>query len=636
MQLPITHITLYKHGVGFFERRGQVQGEAIELTFREEEMNDVLKSLIAIDAGPGQVLGVDFATLQSREERLAGCSVRLGSRRSLRDLLRSLRGRRVTLRLRDSEPCTGTLVGLDEPAKSRPLDEGWVSLLVDDSEQVMRIALGQLQGVEIRDERGAADLRYFLKTSLGQERDRHVTLHLTPGSHELMVGYVAPAPTWRVSYRLVLDESGALLLGWGIFDNSLDEDLRGISLSLVAGMPISFIYDLYTPFTPERPLIKETGRAAAAPVAFEAAQAKAAPQMLEMVGAAAPAPAPPIPRKRAVRMSRDSLAEAQPVAAQGESLGELFQYVIQTPVTVGRGQSAMVPIVSADLRYRKDLLYNGAKQAAHPVATLRVPNDSGLTLERGPVTVVDDGEYVGEAILPFTAAGGEIVVPYAVELGVEVKEERRSRRELYRLAIKGAYMNMEEWDIRQRIYRLHSKSGRELAVLIEHPRSGPYELFQTPSPAESTPSAWRFAVNVPPYQSVALTVQERRLVSRSEELRRQTHASLQRYLQQGLMNRRQHDRLIKLLTLYDALEDYAQKLQRLAKEREQLYRQQEQIRENLGALGQTGQEGALRGQYVARLQASEAQLQSLNKQEAELKAMVRQVERDIEARLKAL
>ena len=41
--LPITHITLYKHGVGFFERRTPLSGEEVELSFRVEEMNDILK-----------------------------------------------------------------------------------------------------------------------------------------------------------------------------------------------------------------------------------------------------------------------------------------------------------------------------------------------------------------------------------------------------------------------------------------------------------------------------------------------------------------------------------------------------------------------------------------------------------------
>ena len=27
--LPITHMTLYKHGVGFFERRAKLSGEAV-------------------------------------------------------------------------------------------------------------------------------------------------------------------------------------------------------------------------------------------------------------------------------------------------------------------------------------------------------------------------------------------------------------------------------------------------------------------------------------------------------------------------------------------------------------------------------------------------------------------------------
>ena len=113
-RLPITHVTLYKHGVGFFERRGEVDGEKITLSFRLEEMNDLLKSLTVIDEGGGQVLGIDYATPQSREERLAGSSIRLDDDRSLQDLLVGLRGRRVRLLLDQGEALEGTLVGMDE------------------------------------------------------------------------------------------------------------------------------------------------------------------------------------------------------------------------------------------------------------------------------------------------------------------------------------------------------------------------------------------------------------------------------------------------------------------------------------------------------------------------------------------
>jgi hypothetical protein len=62
-------MTLYKHGVGYFRRRGPVEGEAIKLTFRREEMDDLLKSLTVIDLGEGQVRGVDYDTPQSLAER---------------------------------------------------------------------------------------------------------------------------------------------------------------------------------------------------------------------------------------------------------------------------------------------------------------------------------------------------------------------------------------------------------------------------------------------------------------------------------------------------------------------------------------------------------------------------------------
>ena len=218
---------------------------------------------------------------------------------------------------------------------------------------------------------------------------------------------------WRVSYRLVVDshreptQPRALLMGWGIFDNRLEEDLQGISLSLTAGMPISFVYDLYTPFTPERPVVKEEARVAAAPVEFagvvpEADECLAEPAFIRTL---APPPAPP---SLAV-MEKASLADMErsaPVTTKGAALGELFQYVIGTPVTVGRGQSAMVPIISAQLKALKEWLYNGAKLPAHPAATLRLNNTTGLTLERGPVTVIENGEYVGEAVLPFTVVAG--------------------------------------------------------------------------------------------------------------------------------------------------------------------------------------------------------------------------------------
>ncbi len=644
--LPITHITLYKHGVGFFERRAELSGEKVELSFRVEEMNDILKSLTVIDWGEGQVLGVDYATPQSREERLAGCSIRLSDARSLRDLLVGLRGRRVRLLLDQEEAIAGTLLGLDEVAERQPMDTSLVSLLLDEADRVQTVNLGRVGGVEILDERGAGDLRFFLQTALSQENYRQVTIRLTPGGHDLSVSYIAPAPTWRVSYRLVADPEAddgphALLLGWGIFDNRLEEDLDAISMSLVAGMPISFVYDLYTPFTPKRPVVKEEARVAAAPVDFAAQMAPPAPPAAEGMGMGTGMALGQMMDVRAKRsapkaLSREALVETAPVTTTGKALGELFQYVIGTPVTVGRGQSAMVPIVSADLDYGKDLLYNGTKMATHPVATLRLENATGLTLERGPVTVIEQGQYAGEAVLPFTVDGGEVVVPYAVELGVKVREQSDSRRELHGVSIKGAYAHFEEWYIQQRQYQLNNSVGKAMTVLVEHPRTAYYDLSDTPEPKERTEGHWRFEVEVPARGETTLKVQERRLMRRKEELRKQSYKGLQDFLKRGLLDRQTHDRVAELLGVWEKIEENEQRLEKMEKERQKVYKAQQQIQGNMGALTQTGKEGKLRSQYVEKLEASEEQLKALARQESEVKAEIARLKQEVKKQIAAL
>lgn len=656
--IPITHMTLYKHGVGYFERRARLSGDEISLAFRVEAMNDVLKSLTAIDFGGGQVLGIEYPSPQSREELLAGCSIRLSDSRSLQDLLASLRGRRVRLRLDQQETLSGILIGLDDAPEEEPLATALVSLLLDDSSAVQAAPLARVQGVELLDDSAAGDLRFFLASSLTQEAHRQVTVRLTPGEHDLQVSYVAPAPSWRVSYRLVVEEREvgkevgkeegkgegkegqrrALLLGWGIFDNRLEEDLKEISLALVAGMPVSFVYDLMTPVTPQRPEIADESRVAAGPVEFAQAAPPPAPKLARMaVMAEAPAAlgsaAMPAAAPRGV--SADALASAVPVAASGAELGELFAYQIATPVTVGRGQSAMAPIVSARLDCRKDLLYNGSKLASHPVATLRMPNSTGLTLERGPATVIDNGQYAGEAVLPLTAAEGEIVAPYAVELAIKVQEESQSSRELHALRVSGHYLLIEEWDVRTRRYQLNNSSAQAMTVLVEHPRNASYELASTPAPQEQTAEQLRFAVQTPGRGEAKLAVVERRLISRREEIRGQSAQNLHSYLARGLLDAKTHDRLTGLLSLWEQIAAHERRLAEIEQARQKLYQGQEQARGNMAALGAAGKEGELRASYVDKLRASEQQLDALAGEEQKLQAEIARLKANVDTALRA-
>ncbi|MDM8526973.1 hypothetical protein QUF58_02070 [Anaerolineales bacterium HSG24] len=637
--LPVVHMTLYKHGVGFFRRRGLVNGEGLKLSFRREEMDDMLKSLTVIDHTEGQVQGIDYDTPQSQAERLAGCSVILDDQRSLRDLLIALRGRQVKLFIKNDEPIEGLLLGLDE-ADENPLENSSVSILQQRTASVSVLTIKRLTGIELQDETATSDLRFFLQTALGQETHRSITIRLSSGEHDLEVSYIAPAPTWRVSYRLVTyqqtdgEQPEALLQGWGIFDNRLEEDLNEISLSLTAGMPISFVYDLYTPHTPERPVVEDEDRTAAAPIMFESAAELDDAVSFGMM-ASAPPPSPKAYRARPVSRSHiaSGMEKSVQTAATGKAMGELFQYNVSAPVTVGRGQSAMVPIVGNKLGFKKDLIYNGNKMPTHPVATIRFKNLTGLTLERGPVTVMEQDEYVGEAVLPFSTNEAETVISYAVELGVHINETLKTESHLNSLEVKGRFLHQNFYDVRRMIYQVDNRTATDKTVLLEHNRVNNYTIFDTPEPTEKTLETVRYEVKAMAGKITEFTVQERYLRASRQEIRKLSYKGLQHYLKDKFLDETTFQALKSLLDLWAKISQLEQEIANQEGRRKKIYQIQEQAQKNMAVLSQDGEEGRLRSRYVKQLTESEEELtqidQTVMQMQHEIKTIAHRLEQKI-------
>ena len=64
-------VILYKHGVAYFLRGGEIKaGEAARLDFKASEMNDVLKSLTVTDRGGNKVSGIRYDAREPLEKRL--------------------------------------------------------------------------------------------------------------------------------------------------------------------------------------------------------------------------------------------------------------------------------------------------------------------------------------------------------------------------------------------------------------------------------------------------------------------------------------------------------------------------------------------------------------------------------------
>ena len=76
--LPIHRVTLYTSGVGYFERSGAVDGDATQtLLFPVGQVNDVLKSLVLLDAGGGSIRPVTYAAQDPLGRQLQSFSVDL-------------------------------------------------------------------------------------------------------------------------------------------------------------------------------------------------------------------------------------------------------------------------------------------------------------------------------------------------------------------------------------------------------------------------------------------------------------------------------------------------------------------------------------------------------------------------------
>src|SRR5262249_1989785 len=138
-------------------------------------------------------------------------------------------------------------------------------------------------------------------------------------------------------------------------------------------------------------------------------------QAAERAGARG-APAPAGAKLARVR----SAVSSAPAQVRERKLGDLFEYEIEHPVTIRRNQSALVPIVLRPFEGRPVLLHNRDTRPGIPMRCVELKNTTGLTLEGGPVTVLEGGSYVGEAMLDTLKPAEERLVPYAVELSERV------------------------------------------------------------------------------------------------------------------------------------------------------------------------------------------------------------------------
>lgn len=311
-----------------------------------------------------------------------------------------------------------------------------------------------------------------------------------------------------------------------------------------------------------------------------------------------------------------------------QEVGDLFAYEITQPVDVGRGRSALVPILQAEADAERVVLYNPEIRDKNPMTAFRIKNTTGLTLEGGPVTVFEGDAYVGEAMLDTLRKADERITPYSVELGVTVKHESFHQRESFTKATRhGQYLYKHYRELLVTRYELSSRLERELTAYLDHRFT--YAVREgTPEPAEITDNFWRFRLQLEQGKTTRFEVKEVAEQTESIYLPNIALAEIKRLHSDELIPEATRKQLETIAghaeTLARAQEQIAQKKQAI----EKLEQGQARLRENLKALGASSEEARLRSKYVAKLTDEEEQIERLR---AEIVQLEKRVEGEKEA-----
>jgi hypothetical protein len=251
--------------------------------------------------------------------------------------------------------------------------------------------------------------------------------------------------------------------------------------------------------------------------------------------------------------------------------------------------------------------------------------------------VLENANYVGEAVIAFTPAEGEFFVPYAVDLGVQVTRSLSSREEMVAIRFGNEdYLLCDYYAIRQTDYQIENRNPDSIQLVIEQRINPDYELFATPAPVDQTAEFYRWQVTSAARVNSQFVVQERRIVSRHSSIRNLDYQTLQNYLQDQFLDQTTYDRLKAILGLHQDIQEYQTARALLSRHREDLATEQQEAVKKLQPLGRDGEEGALRRRYVSKLQDLENTTEQLAQEIATLDDAIAQIETQIKIQLQRL
>ena len=690
--LPIRRVVLYSNGVAYIERRGIVTGNAeVNLSFKQSQVDDVLKSMIVLDLGQGKIGAVSYNSSAPISSRMSEIPFSVdpvsANGGGIASVLAQLQGAKVLV-ASTKGTASGSVLTLERKQITVDKETQTTTILVIASEsgEISSFDLRDVKSVKLLEDGTRKDVNEFANAAASARRLDAKTITVTSqgtGQREMVVSYTIAAPIWKTTYRVVLDQDGKpFFQGWAIVDNVSEEDWRNVQMSLVSGSPISFIQNLQKPFYRYRPVVPIPSDLQLQPQIYEPQSGTGSGNGGSTINSTSSQLTNTVSPQQIMSLplngrSNQSLTKLQPgyqidgtsgsentfivdgqevsnfragiaaqtkvsdaltsgnsgvtTAARGDEIGDLFQYNIEQPVTVERNRSALIPIVQAKMDGERVAVYNETVRRDRPFSGVLLNNQTGLTLEAGSMTVIDGNAYAGEALMERLKPKEQRLISFALDLGTHVRVRTSGDSEPAKLikAVDGI-LQVHYYRFEQKTYEVSNQTERPKVLYIEYPIRDGWELSDdSPKPDYVTQTYYRFRVELGPLEEKKFNINVRQPLMESYQLTQLSRVDLQLFVTKRYINEETRARLEKLIDLRSQLSQISAKLNGFDDEVEKIEEDQKRLRENIEALSKTPEAKTLIARYIAKANDQETRLEEMEKERKTLNEQQSQLTRDL-------
>lgn len=330
-----------------------------------------------------------------------------------------------------------------------------------------------------------------------------------------------------------------------------------------------------------------------------------------MYGKLAAAPPPPPPSAA----NLDTAREMSTAAAHGQDLGDLFEYKLKDRVTLGKNQSALVPIAQTDIEAEKVSLWSGTSGSGRPLRALWVKNASPLTLDAGSFSVLESEVFAGEGLTDPIKPGDRRLLSYATDLGILVEAATTSEpQRVTRIKVSKGVMTQSSELHERTLYTVRNQDDSARTLVIEHPaRVGSTLAKGNKEPEETAPGTFRFKLEIPPKATASLPVEAVRVLQNSFQLTNLDEDQIAVFIKNGSVSPNVAEALKKVAAQKAAVVKLETEMENRQKDIDRIVADQARLRENMKALKGSAEEKALLQRYTRELDQQETELDSLRK-----------------------